>query len=340
MRTIVTPPIIAPTGPADATVRAELRAAVMGAHRLDLAIVRAAPREALGQALCELSPIDLGRLIARLGDETLADILDKLDAVDAARLVRKLGLAQATDVLLEEAGEDMERLGGSLPLEEPYLRASLAHLFRKRIGWLLVLFVAEAYTGTVLRHFETTLSEMVALAFFIPLLIGTGGNTGSQTVTMLVRALAVGEVQFRDLWRVLRRELGVGALLGLVMGLVTYARAWMLGVGGEVGPVVAVTATFIVVWAAAVGAMLPLILHRLEDRPGGGLGAAHQHSRGRDRAADLLRGCAADAGPGLKEVGPTPSPLPIAMERGRTVCAPPLHRNGEGAGGWGYFPAR
>jgi magnesium transporter len=266
-----TPPITMPTGPAagraGAAVGAELRAAITTGQPPGLAILRAGPREELAQALCELSPLDLGRLIARFDDETLAALIARLDAVDVACLLRKLGQAQASDALLEEAGEDMERLGGSLPLEEPYLQASLAHLFRKRIGWLLVLFVAEAYTGTVLRHFETTLSEMVALAFFIPLLIGTGGNTGSQTVTMLVRALAVGEVQFRDLWRVLRHELGVGALLGVVMGLVTYARAWMLGVGGEVGPVVAVTATFIVVWAAAVGAVLPLILHRLKIDP-------------------------------------------------------------------------
>jgi magnesium transporter len=210
---------------------------------------------------------------ANADQETAARLLERehflaLPVVDDdGRLLGIITADDAADVLLEEAGEDIERLGGSLPLEEPYLRASLVHLFRKRIGWLLVLFVAEAYTGTVLRHFETTLSEMVALAFFIPLLIGTGGNTGSQTVTTLVRAMAVGEVQFRDLWRVLRRELCVGALLGVVMGLVTYARAWMLGVGVEVGPVVAVTAVFIVIWAAAVGAVLPLILHRLKIDP-------------------------------------------------------------------------
>jgi magnesium transporter len=99
------------------------------------------------------------------------------------------------------------------------------------------------------------------------LLIGTGGNTGSQTVTTLIRAMAVGEVRFRDLWRVLRREVCVGALLGVVMGLVTYARAWMLGVGVEVGPVVAVTALFIVLWAASVAAILPLILQRLKIDP-------------------------------------------------------------------------
>ena len=183
---------------------------------------------------------------------------------------RLLGIITADDaanVLLEEAGEDIERLGGSQPLEEPYLRASIGHLYRKRVVWLLVLFVAEAYTGTVLRHFETTLSEMVSLAFFVPLLIGTGGNVGSQTVTTLVRAMGVGEVDVPDLLRILLRELVVGGLLGLTMGLATYVRAWTLGVGVEIGPVVAVTALFVVVWAALVASVLPLILRRLRIDP-------------------------------------------------------------------------
>ena len=108
---------------------------------------------------------------------------------------------------------------------------------------------------------------MVSLTFFIPLLIGIGGNVGSQTVTTLVRAMGVGEVQFRDLFRVFWREAAVGVLLGIVMGGVTYARAWMLGVGWEIGPVVAVTALFIVVWAASVAAVLPLILRKLKIDP-------------------------------------------------------------------------
>jgi magnesium transporter len=130
-----------------------------------------------------------------------------------------------------------------------------------------VLFAAEAYTGSVLRFFEDTLSEQIALAFFIPLLIGTGGNTGSQTVSILVRALAVGEVAFKDLFRVLRRELQVGLLLGAVMALATYIRSWTLGVGADVGPVVAVTALCIVIWASVVAAVLPLLLRRLRVDP-------------------------------------------------------------------------
>jgi magnesium transporter len=173
----------------------------------------------------------------------------------------------AAEVLLDEAGEDMERLGGSQPLEEPYLRASVFHLFRKRIWWLLVLFVAEAYTGSVLRFFEDTLSEQIALAFFIPLLIGTGGNTGSQVVTTLIRSMAVGEVRLSDIGRVVRREAVVGLMLGLVMGVATYIRSWTLGVGTEVGPVVAITAMTVVIWAAVVASVLPLILRRFKVDP-------------------------------------------------------------------------
>jgi magnesium transporter len=127
--------------------------------------------------------------------------------------------------------------------------------------------VASAYTASVLSFFEDTLSEMIALSFFIPMLIGTGGNVGSQTVTTLVRALAVGEVEFSDILRVLGREMIVGAIIGVCMGAVTYIRAWTLGMGWELGPVVGLAAFLIVVWAAMVAAILPLILHRLRVDP-------------------------------------------------------------------------
>src|SRR4051794_8479097 len=213
----------------------------------------------------DIMATDVVKVRVDADQEDAARLLDQhhfiaLPVVDSEN--RLLGIITADDaagVLLEEAGEDLERMGGSEPLEEPYLRASVGHLFRKRIGWLLVLFVAEAYTGSVLRLFEETLSEQIALAFFIPLLIGTGGNTGSQTVSTLIRAMAVGEVTFRDIVKVLRREAAVGLMLGLVMGLATYIRSWTLGVGADVGPVVAITATTVVIWTAAVAAVLPLI---------------------------------------------------------------------------------
>ncbi|MGE3913393.1 MAG: magnesium transporter, partial [Chloroflexota bacterium] len=221
----------------------------------------------------QLMNTDVSRIRADADQETAARLLDRnnylaLPVVDENdRMLGIITADDAADVLLEEAGEDIERLGGSQPLEEPYLRASIFHLFRKRVLWLLVLFVGGAFTGSVMSHFENTLDQVVSLTFFIPLLIGIGGNVGSQTVTTLVRAMGVGEVHFRDIFRVFMREAAVGGLLGLVMGGVTYSRAWLLGVGVEIGPVVAVTALFIVTWAAMVGAVLPLILHRLRIDP-------------------------------------------------------------------------
>jgi magnesium transporter len=171
------------------------------------------------------------------------------------------------EVLEAEATEDIERLGGSQPLNLPYRLASVSLLVRKRIAWLLLLFVAEAYTGTVLRNFEGELSSVVALSFFIPLLIGTGGNIGSQTVTLIVRSMALGEVSLRDIGWIIFKELRVGLFLGGVMAVVAFGRAALLGVGPDIGVVVSLTILAICVWSATVAAALPLILRRLRVDP-------------------------------------------------------------------------
>ena len=212
---------------------------------------------------------DVVKVRADADRETAARLLDQhhliaLPVVDAEdRLLGIITADDAAEVLLAEAGEDIQRLGGSEPLEEPYFGTTVWQLFRKRIGWLLLLFVAAAYTGTVLQFFESTLTELVALAFFIPLLIGTGGNTGSQTVAILVRAIAVGEVQFHDALRVLQREGAVALLLGLVMGVAAFVRAVTLEQEPVIGLVVGASAFVIVLWAALVAALLPLLLKRL-----------------------------------------------------------------------------
>lgn len=171
------------------------------------------------------------------------------------------------DVLEAENTEDMERLGGSQPLNVPYRLSSVGLLVRKRIGWLLLLFVAEAYTGTVLRNFADELSAVVALSFFIPLLIGTGGNVGSQTVTLIVRAMAINEVGFRDIAWIALKELRVGLVLGAIMAVVAFGRAAMLGVSADIGIVVAATILAICLWSATVAAVLPLTLRRLRIDP-------------------------------------------------------------------------
>jgi magnesium transporter len=183
---------------------------------------------------------------------------------------RLLGIVTADDaagIAEDEATEDAERQGGSAPLDVPYLRASPFLLWRKRIVWLLVLFIAEAYTGTVLRAFEHELETVVALAFFIPLLIGTGGNTGTQVTTTLVRAMATGEVRLRDLPAVLVKETSTGVLVAIVMALTAVIRAWTLGVGPQVTLTVSLSVAAIVLWSSIVASILPLVLKKLRVDP-------------------------------------------------------------------------
>ncbi|UNK16116.1 magnesium transporter [Paenibacillus sp. N3/727] len=224
----------------------------------------------------QISEIVMGEVIsvpATMGQEEAAELLTRYDLValpvvdKQERLIGVITVDDLIDVIHEEATEDIQKLGGSQPLAEPYLKSSVFQLYRKRIIWLLILFVAEAYTGTVLRHYEETLSEVIALAFFIPLLIGTGGNTGTQTVSTLVRALAVGEVQLRDLFKVVKKEVTTGLLTGATISLIAYGRALILGVDWNVGLVVSISAMTIVIWASFVAAILPLILYKLKADP-------------------------------------------------------------------------
>ncbi|CAN5649843.1 magnesium transporter [soil metagenome] len=172
-----------------------------------------------------------------------------------------------SDILEQEATEDIERLGGSQPLATPYLRASPILLWRRRVVWLLVLFVGAAYTTSVLEFFETQIEQVVVLSFYIPLLIGTGGNVGSQVVTTLVRAMSVEDVGLRNVGRVLLKETQVGLMLGVVMATVMFGRAWISGSGYDIAFVVALAVLIIVVWATLIGSILPLILRRLNLDP-------------------------------------------------------------------------
>lgn len=227
------------------------------------------PNEILGDVIKET----IVSVPVTMDQEEVAEILSNYDLValpvlsEDERMIGIITFDDLIDVIHEEATEDIHKLGGSQPLTEPYFNNSVLDVFKKRIGWLLILFVAEAYTGNVLRYFEDTLEDVIALAFFIPLLIGTGGNSGTQTVTTLVRAMAVGDVEFKDIFKVMRKEISVGLFLGFVMGVVAFLRALMLGVGFDIGSVVAVTAIFIVIWASIVAGALPLILHKLKIDP-------------------------------------------------------------------------
>ncbi len=183
------------------------------------------------------------------------------------RLIGIVTQDDIADVLEAEATEDIERLGGSSPLDISYRRAPIGLLVRRRLPWLLFLFIAGAYTSSVLKFFEDISVQVVALSFFIPLLTGTGGNVGSQTVATLVRAMAVDEVQLRDVRWVLVKEATVGVIMGAVMAAVALGRAELLGVGADVGLVVAITIALICVWSATVAAVLPLLLKKLRVDP-------------------------------------------------------------------------
>ena len=182
-------------------------------------------------------------------------------------LVGVITIDDVVDVLEEETTEDFQRFGGTQPLDRPYLDSGVLTVVRKRVGWLLLLFLTETLTGSVLRHFEEEMAAVVSLAFFIPLLIGTGGNAGSQTTSTIIRALAVEDLDKRGLWRPLFHELSVGLVLGLVMGVVAYGRALMWHTGPAVALTVAVAIFAIVVWANVLGSLLPIIAQRLKIDP-------------------------------------------------------------------------
>jgi magnesium transporter len=208
-----------------------------------------------------------------IGQEQVARLVARYDLLalpvvdDAGVLVGVITVDDVIDVLVSEATEDIQRLGASEPLDKPYLETSALVVFRKRIGWLLLLFVTETLTGTVLRHFEGELATVVSLAFFIPLLIGTGGNAGSQTTSTIIRALALGQLDKSSLLKPLWHELQIGLLLGVGMGLVAYGRALLWGTGSGVAVTVAVAISVIVLWANILGSVLPLLAHKFKIDP-------------------------------------------------------------------------
>jgi magnesium transporter len=204
---------------------------------------------------------EAARIVARYGLLALP-VVD-----DGRRLVGVITVDDIMDVLVEEATEDIQRLGASSPLDKPYLETTPLTVFRKRIGWLLLLFLTETLTGTVLRHFETELAAVVSLAFFIPLLIGTGGNAGSQTTSTIIRALALGEMDRKNMLKPLWHELRVGFLLGLGMGIIAYGRALLWQTGSGVALTVSVTIFVIIIWANMLGSVLPLLAHKLNIDP-------------------------------------------------------------------------
>jgi magnesium transporter len=205
--------------------------------------------------------------------EELADMVSRYDyyampVVDQnGRLRGVVTVDDVLDILEEEATEDIQRLGGSEPLDQPYFAVSLFRVVRKRMGWLLLLFIAATLTGTVLRFFEEELQLVVALSFFIPLITGTGGNAGSQTVATIIRAITLGEVRLSNIWQTWWREVSAGFILGLVMGVVGFVRAMLWETGLEVALVVALTLPVVVIWSNTVATVVPIVAERVHIDP-------------------------------------------------------------------------
>jgi magnesium transporter len=170
------------------------------------------------------------------------------------------------DVMIEEGTEDVLKMAAVEPgtAARPYFENTLLTVVRRRITWLLFLFVGGTLTGAVLHTFEAELAAVVALAFFIPLLIGTGGNAGSQTVMTVIRSLALGEIRIRDAGRVVAREAGSGMIVGLVIGTIALAHALLVvGASPTLALTVGGTMLAICVWSTTMGALVPIVAQRL-----------------------------------------------------------------------------
>lgn len=169
------------------------------------------------------------------------------------------------DVLIEEQTEDILRMAAVEPgaLDKPYFDNPIFRVVRKRIGWLLLLFVAGTLTSAVLHRFEDEIAAVVALAFFIPLLIGTGGNAGAQTVMTVIRSLSLGEVGVAHAWRVVLREATTGMLVGVMVGVVAFGQALLWKAPMALALTVAVTMFAICVWSTTVGSLIPIAAERV-----------------------------------------------------------------------------
>lgn len=181
---------------------------------------------------------------------------------DEGHLLGIVTVDDVIDVIQEEATRDFALLGGQQPLEEPYLGARVFSLVRKRIGWLLLLFIAQSITGNILAAYESSLQAVIALSFFVPLLIGTAGNAGSQAATLLVRAMGIGEVTWHDFRRVVGREMLVAAALGSVLAGAGFVWVTLFTRDFGIGLTVGLAVLTVILVASTIGAALPMVVTR------------------------------------------------------------------------------
>ncbi|HZM26252.1 MAG TPA: magnesium transporter [Gemmatimonadales bacterium] len=210
--------------------------------------------------------------------EDVARLISKYDLLaipvvdDTSRVLGIVTVDDIIDALVSETTEDVQKFGGMEALDEPYMQISLLAMVKKRAGWLCALFLGEMLTATAMGHFEAEISRAVVLALFIPLIISSGGNSGSQATSLIIRAMALREVTLRDWWRVAVRELPSGLALGSILGVIGVARIllWQ-GIGWyDYGPHYALVALTVgtalvgvVLFGSLAGSMLPFVLRRL-----------------------------------------------------------------------------
>ncbi|MFI5141316.1 MAG: magnesium transporter [Bacteroidia bacterium] len=211
----------------------------------------------------------------------VAEIMQKYDLVvvpvvdSIGRLVGRITIDDVVDVIRDEETDEAHKMAGIETFDEPYMSMPFFDMIKKRAGWLVILFIGETLTATAMGFFEGQLAKAVILALFVPLIISSGGNTGSQASTLIIRAMALGEISFRDWWRILKKELAVGLALGLLLGLVGFLRValwssfstiygphWML-----IGLTVASTLVGVVLWGNLAGSLLPVLLKRIKLDP-------------------------------------------------------------------------
>jgi magnesium transporter len=243
-------------------------------------------------SLRKLLPAEPGRRVWELMTHDVISVSPTTSQEEVARLVSKYGfnampvvseegtalgvvtVDDVVDVLVARETEAALAMGGVAAPSDPddkhefsYFGSSVFQVVKSRAGWLLLLFVAETLTGTVLRHFEGELAKVVALAFFIPLVIGTGGNAGSQTVSTIIRAIALKEVSVRNVFRVLLKESATGLILGSVLCAFAFLRVLLWGTGAQLALTVGLTMFAVCLWANIIGAVVPLLASRLKIDP-------------------------------------------------------------------------
>jgi magnesium transporter len=222
------------------------------------------------QGIAEVMRTHIIRVPPTMDQEEVARRMAKYDlnvipvVADDEQLLGVITIDDIIDVLVQEQTEDVQRIGAVEPLDVPYFQTSIAAFIKKRAGWLVILFVEEFFTQTALRYYDPVMEAVKGALLYVPLLISSGGNSGSQSSTLVIRGLALGEVKLRDWWRILVRETFMGVVLGSIIAIIAMGRVLMYPDQSRLFALtVGITVLFIILAGCTVGSMLPIILKRL-----------------------------------------------------------------------------